>query len=191
MREVYSQFNLPLVELVYSSDSRLLLTASKDGYLAVHNVKLQHQPIKMIQVDFPPPHISLAFDPTNSVFGAFGDNGTFVNIYDTVNFSLMNTITIKKDVGKCFVFSPAELQLIVATISNKIRIYDLKVKGANMPLREITNVHRDSINYINFYIKESADFCQMAEISASKKENKIILKEVAIETSQNVSYYIK
>ena len=43
----------------------------------------------------------------------------------------------------------------------------------------------------HYSIKESADFCQMAEISASKKENKIILKEVAIETSQNVSYYIK
>jgi hypothetical protein len=135
---------------VYSADSRLLLTSSKDGYLALHNVGLQHQPIKMIQVDFPPPHISLGFDPTNSVFGAFGDNGNYVNIYDTVNFSLMNTVTLKKDIGKCFVFSPAELQLIVATTSNKIRVYDIKVKDVCTPLREITNVHRDSINSINF-----------------------------------------
>jgi WD40 repeat protein len=98
--EIYSQFNLPLVELCYSSDSRLLLTASKDGYLAIHNVKLQHQPIKMIPVDFPPPHISVAFDPTNSLFAAFGDNGNIINVYDSVNFGLVNTVKIKKDVGK-------------------------------------------------------------------------------------------
>jgi WD40 repeat protein len=148
--EVYSSFNLPLCELVYSSDSRLLLTASKDGYLAIHNAKLQHQPIKMIPVDFPPPHVSLGFDPTNSVFGAFGDNGNYVRIFDSVNFSLMNTVTIKKDVGKCFVFSPQRFELIVATTSCKIRFYDLKVKGSSVPLREISNVHRDSINSINF-----------------------------------------
>lgn len=150
VREVYSQFNLPLVDLTYSPDSRLLLTASKDGYLAIHNVALQHQPIKMIQVDFPPPHVSLGFDPTSSVFAAFGDGGNYVNVYDTVNFSLMNTVTIKKDVGKCLVFSPAELQLIVATTSNKIRFYDLKIKNTYTPLREITNIHRDGINSLNF-----------------------------------------
>lgn len=148
--EVYSQFNLPLEELVYSSDSRLLITASKDGYLAIHNVKLQHQPIKMIPVDFAPPHVSVAFDPTNSAFGAFGDNGNYVNIYNSVNFTLMNTVNIKKDVGKCFVFSPTEFHLIVATISCKIKVYDLKTEGGSTPLREITNVHRDSINSINF-----------------------------------------
>jgi len=148
--EVYSQFNLPLCDLVYSSDERLLLTAAKDGYLALHNVKLQHQPIKMISIDFPPPHVCVAFDPTNSVFAAFGDNGNIINIYDTVNFSQQSQVSIKKDVGKCFVFSPSKLELIVATTSCKIKIYDLKYKDSSVPLREITNVHRDSINSINF-----------------------------------------
>lgn len=148
--EVFSQFNLPLCELTYSSDARLLLTAAKDGYIAIHNAKLQHQPIKMLSVDFPPPNVSLAFDPTNSVFGAFGDHGNYVNIYDTVNFSLVNTVNIKKDTGKCFVFSPYNYELVVATVSNKIRIYDLKVKGSSIPLREISNVHREAINSINF-----------------------------------------
>ena len=150
--EVYSQFNLPLWELLYSSDSRLLITAAKDGYLAIHNVQLQHQPIKMIPVDFPPPHVCIAFDPTNSVFGSFGDSGNYINIYDSVNFSLMNIVNIKKDFGKCFVFSPYKFELVVATTSCKIRFYDLKVKGGAVPTREICNAHRDAINNINFSI---------------------------------------
>ena len=104
----------------------------------------------MITVDFPPPHISVAFDPTNSLFGAFGDSGNYVNIYDTVNYGLVNTVTIKKDIGKCFVFSPLRLELVVATTSCKIRFYDIKIKDGVVPLREINNIHRDSINSLNF-----------------------------------------
>lgn len=148
--EVYSQFNLPLCQLVYSSDSRLLVTAAKDGYLAIHNVKLQHQPIKMIPVDFPPPHISVAFDPTDSVFAAFGDSGNYVNVYDSVNFSVVNVVNIRKDIGKCFVFSPFRFELVVALASCKVRFYDLRLKDGAVPLREISNVHRGAINSLSF-----------------------------------------
>jgi len=37
--EVYSQFSVPLTNILYSSDSRILLTAAKDGYISIHNAK--------------------------------------------------------------------------------------------------------------------------------------------------------
>ena len=104
----------------------------------------------MITVDFPPPHISVAFDPTNSFFGAFGDSGNYINIYDTVNYWRTNVVTIKKDIGKCFLFSPSRLELVVATTSCKIKFYDLREKDCSVPTREISNIHRDSINSLNF-----------------------------------------
>ena len=44
--EVYNQFSIPLTNVLYSSDSKILLTAAKDGYMSIHNAKNQHQPIK-------------------------------------------------------------------------------------------------------------------------------------------------
>lgn len=40
--EVYNQFSVPLTNILYSSDSRILLTAAKDGYISIHNAKNQH-----------------------------------------------------------------------------------------------------------------------------------------------------
>jgi len=84
--EIFNQFNLPLVACTYSSDSRLLVTAAKDGYIAVHNAKFNHQPIKTIEVDFPPDFVTLKFDPTNTFFAAIGNYGSVVNIFDSYTF---------------------------------------------------------------------------------------------------------
>lgn len=66
--EEYNPFHIPLVCCVYSSDSKLLLASAKDGYISVHNARFQHQPIKLLELDFPPDHVSVVFDKTNSKF---------------------------------------------------------------------------------------------------------------------------
>jgi len=59
--------------MAYSPNGDLLVTCCIDGGVAIHNPRRQNLPVKMMQLEFPPQHIYVAF--TSSVWtGAEDEN---------------------------------------------------------------------------------------------------------------------
>jgi WD40 repeat protein len=148
--EEYNQFNLPILECAYSADSKLLVTVSKDGYVAVHNAKKQHQPIKMFDTDFPPEHVAIDFSSDSSRFGTVGSHGSCINVWDSNNFVLKNAVVTRGFLVKSFKFTqPHNRELTVLTTDCKVRFYSLS-KPEGVFIRELANAHRGSINSLNY-----------------------------------------
>ena len=146
---MFKQFKIPLTNCVYSSDSWLLVTAAKDGYIAIHNAQNQHQPIKMLELEFPPDFVTLAFEPMNWVFASIGNNGSVANIWDAYTFNKSNQIAVKGHLIRDLTFVPDKAQLIILTVDCTMRFYDIEKKGGEL-LREVTQCHRGGITSISY-----------------------------------------
>ena len=146
--EVFNMFNVPITQVEYTSDSRLLLACSKDGFISIHNAQNEHQPIKMLDVDFSPEHTSLAVDSQNTVFASIGNNGSMVNVWDSFSFQLANQIPVKGHIITGLTFSPQD-ELVVLTEDCSIKFFSLEYKGGRL-MKELTHAHRGGINSISF-----------------------------------------
>jgi len=59
----FTQFTKPIKALAYSPTGELLVTCCEDGSFAVHNARRQHLPTKMVNLEFPPQFVHVAFSP--------------------------------------------------------------------------------------------------------------------------------
>jgi WD40 repeat protein len=59
----FTQFNKPIKSLAYSPNGDLLVTCCVDGGIALHNANHQHLPTKMMNLQFPPEFVHVAFSP--------------------------------------------------------------------------------------------------------------------------------
>jgi WD40 repeat protein len=57
----------PIEKIKYSPNADILVACAKDGSVAIHNVQKQHQPTKMMSLQFKPPHVHVAFSPAFEV----------------------------------------------------------------------------------------------------------------------------
>ena len=125
------------------------MTVAKDGYVVIHNAQNQHQPIKTIELEFPPDFVTLAFEPMDRVFATIGNHGSIANVWDAYTFNLRNSIPVKGFLIKDLAFAPDQTQLIILTTDCTMRFYDIEVQGGKL-LREVTQCHRGGINSISY-----------------------------------------
>ena len=59
----FTQFNKPIMAVAYSPNGDLLVTCCVDGGVALHNAKHQHLPTKMMNLEFAPEFVHVAFSP--------------------------------------------------------------------------------------------------------------------------------
>lgn len=59
--DTFTQFNKPIKAIAYSQTGDLLVTCCVDGSIALHNASRQHLPTKVMQLDFPPEFVHVAF----------------------------------------------------------------------------------------------------------------------------------
>lgn len=59
----FTQFNKPINAIAYSPNGDLLVTCCVDGGVALHNAKHQHLPTKMMNLEFSPEFVHVAFSP--------------------------------------------------------------------------------------------------------------------------------
>jgi WD40 repeat protein len=114
--------------------------------VSVHNALNQHQPIKMLEVDFAPEGTGVRFSENSEVVGVIGNQSLQVNIYDTVSFTRIHCVQIAGQALSDFYIK--NRQIVVATIDAKIRVFDLNcIEGTQS--REIISAHRGGLTSIN------------------------------------------
>lgn len=59
--ENFTQFNKPIRAIAYSPTGDLLVTVCENGSVALHNARRQHLPTKMLNLEFPPEFVHVAF----------------------------------------------------------------------------------------------------------------------------------
>ena len=59
----FTQFNKPIQAIAYSPNGDLLVTCCIDGGVALHNAHHQHLPTKMMNLEFQPEFVHVAFSP--------------------------------------------------------------------------------------------------------------------------------
>jgi WD40 repeat protein len=59
----FTQFNKPIQAVAYSPNGDLLVTCCIDGGVALHNAHHQHLPTKMMNLEFQPEFVHVAFSP--------------------------------------------------------------------------------------------------------------------------------
>lgn len=79
----------------------------------------------MLDLDFTPDNIALAFNPYNSLFATIGNYGSCVNVWDTVKFSLQLNLPVKGFIIKELAFAPDTGELIVVTTDSRVRFYSI------------------------------------------------------------------
>lgn len=147
----FAQFKKPLKALSYDNSGKFLITCSEDGALSIHNAARQHLPIKMITLKMAPEFVHIAFtrrlpsEPNDlkQRFGAMGDYGNSISLYDTESFLVQNQIMVNSIV-KSFHFANNNKDLLVVTKDCRIRFYNLN-SYEGLFLREVANCHRGAI----------------------------------------------
>lgn len=61
--ELFSSFTKPIKALTYSPTGDMLVTCCEDGSFAIHNARRQHMLTKVINLEFAPPMIHVAYSP--------------------------------------------------------------------------------------------------------------------------------
>lgn len=57
----FTQFNKPIKAIAYSPTGDLLVTCCEDGSVALHNARRQHLPTKVLNLEFAPEFVHVAF----------------------------------------------------------------------------------------------------------------------------------
>ena len=57
----FTQFNKPIRAIAYSPNGDLLVTCCEDGSVALHNARRQHLPTKVMNLEFAPEFVHVAF----------------------------------------------------------------------------------------------------------------------------------
>ena len=57
----FTQFSKPIRAIAYSPNGDLLVTCCEDGSIALHNARRQHLPTKILNLEFKPEFVHVAF----------------------------------------------------------------------------------------------------------------------------------
>jgi len=126
----------------YSPDGTLLMVVNNKGLYTIFDTERNYAVINQIEIDFPSIHQYMDFSKDGTLFAITGDNGNFIDVYNSATKSKITKIRCKNSFVTHFQFSNCGNELFVATTNQNLRRYAI-VSGKC--IRELPSVHLDGL----------------------------------------------
>lgn len=98
----YQQHRGAVVQLLYRSDGKRLYSAATCGTICVYDVSRDHQPMRMISVDFPTDRISISLSPDSLLLAAASATPFNVIIFDAETMNVRRNLRKPATGGKAW-----------------------------------------------------------------------------------------
>ena len=126
--------------VTFSPDAKTVIVANIEGVISILHTFNYHE-FKTIEIDdINPNFFDLKYSPQSDIIGITGQLSNRLQIWDTNNFSLQDTIELNDDFTQKFLIINCE-EIVILTASSKLIIYK-KFKALWAPFKTVPDIHK-------------------------------------------------
>jgi len=121
-------FQSPVMDIEFSLDNKFMAVFFKSGKIVIINKERpdHFQPVKNIDYELPNQnYCSLSFSMDSSMLANISSNANTITVWETRNFSLRYHLDVTGDIISKIAFAPNGRDLVLLTISSKLKFYRL------------------------------------------------------------------